>query len=146
MPELPTPGTYRLSQDVPNPFADRRKKSDWTKREVWRAGMLFIVLAEPVVMPEGIPDRTTIKVTVLNSLYSLSPSDPRSKAILAHLVAVQERPSQWLNRMDRGVNMAPDILDYLVASGKLTEADVRAAYSHCLDSGSAEEALEFDQS
>jgi hypothetical protein len=95
--------------------------------------MTFLVREEPVLMPEGMPDRTTIKLTVRNSLYSLSFSDSRSQAIVPHLVAINERPSQWLNRMDYGVNMAGDILDHLVMSGKLTNADVKAAYAYCLE-------------
>lgn len=127
------PGTYRLTRTVKNPEPGRRK-SDWTQSRSWGEGMVFTLKDEIVDMPVGYPDLTDLRLTLpRGSLYSLSLNDVRSQALLPHLVELEEKASDWLRRMERGTNMAPDVIDHLVASGKITRADVEGAYEACID-------------
>ena len=127
------PGIYRLTQTVANPQPGRRK-SDWTQARSWAPGMVFVLKDEIIDMPEGFEDRKELRLTRPKggSIYSLSLQDVRTQALLPHLVALEEKPSEWLHRMECGTNMAPDVIDRLVASGKITRADVETTYEQCL--------------
>jgi hypothetical protein len=125
-------GTYRLTQTVDNPKPGRRK-SDWTQRGTWEANMVFVLREETVPMPEGYEDRKEPRLTRPgDGLYSLSLRDPRALALLPHLVELEEKPSDWLRRVEGGANMAPRIIDRLVTLGKVSQADIEAVYEDCL--------------
>lgn len=125
-------GTYRLARTVENPQRGRRK-SDWTQVHRWEAGWVFVLREETVDMPEGFEDRKELRLALgKGSMYSLSLRDARTLALLPHLVEVLEEASDWLCRTERGTSLTPAIIDHLVASGKISRADVEAAFEYCL--------------
>lgn len=135
-----TPGTYTLSCDVQNPEPDRRKSYDWTARALWQKGATYVVSEEDLPMPDGMPDRKVLMVAPQNAMiYRVPLSSPKGQAIALHLLPIEEQVSDWLRRQELGLHYAPDILDRLVAIGKLSRVDVEAAYRDCLDASHKKE-------
>lgn len=137
--KLPTlefePGTYQLAKIVQNPSSDGRKRNDWRYRAFWPAGTSFVVSEEQQMMPNDLPD---VRVLVLSlntrgTLYRVHLFEPQAHAIIPHLVAVVEKPSDWLKRQANGNFLMPEMFDRLVADGKLSRADFEAAYVACID-------------
>lgn len=129
----PEVGTYRLIRDVANPNVDRRRTIGWSASTRWQKGMTFFIREELMVMPAGVPHRTVLRLRVTGAITSLALTDERCGLLLANATRLDDTPSLWLERAEVGANSAPQILDKLVATGKVTDADVRAAYELVLD-------------
>jgi hypothetical protein len=127
------PGTYRLSQTVENPACDRRKRRDWRSAERWEAGETFVIVEDELPMPDDLPSLFRPMITRPSSkLYQLRLDSDVGKALAAHLVALEEEPSDWLKRT-ASANLALAILDRLHAVGKISKADIEAAHEACLE-------------
>jgi len=119
------PGTYRLTKDIPAPMPDKRERHDWRKAPV-PAGTLFAIRDESY----WAPGLLTVARLRGFSTHSLSVSDPRARALLEALEAVDETPSLWLLR-EQSDNSALDILDHLQRTGQITLDAVKSAL-HCI--------------
>lgn len=121
MSTIPAEGTYELSVDVSNPGAKRGKSPysqdaiSWTLDQLWPRGM---------VVQLSVSGKGVAYVCLPGGDAFIDEHDERFALLTAHLVPVVETPSLWLTRMQAPF-AALDILDRLVASGRITLADVQ---------------------
>jgi hypothetical protein len=131
-------GTYKLSRHVDNPSPDKRKSRDWKARVSWEAGQTFVIREVPIFTPGDAPMPLGSELSIPGAIGGVPLSDVRALAVMPYLVAIKERPSQWLLRMDYGTTMAPEIVDHLVKIGAITWDQFESAYRHCLEGGDDE--------
>lgn len=111
------PGTYKLTSDVTNPKADKRKKGDWTARPKFEAGEIIVVIGS-----RG--DRAaTIKCVGENHHDRFSTLDERATALEPHLQPIEETIGAMFLRLDVYSWHLPQFLRYLIESGAMTKAD-----------------------
>lgn len=102
------PGTYKLVHDVANPKPDRRvnqsRVESWHGWVTWPAGLVFVVEEAPV-----------LRVFARGgfSQFAFIQGDPGFSALESALARIEESPSDYLKRTERGSvsSMALAILD-----------------------------------
>lgn len=134
-------GTYRLTRDVKNPHPDRRVKRDWRCVPVWEKGEKFHV-------EQWNPDQVNVVRRIDGYNYQeMSVHNGDLCELIESLERVEETPSEYLKRRrnDRG---ALEMLDWLVANGKLSMLDLQLAektvydgYGECKEYYKTEEPL-----
>ena len=129
-----TPGTYRLTKDLPPLKIDRRKTHDWRYLPM-SADSLF-AYTEWDMGPPGTP----VMKRDLRPSGGYDPVDPTNispydcRELVAALEPIEDTPSLWLAREHSGLGLARGILDCLVAAGKITLEDVKSAAAAYLES------------
>lgn len=124
------PGTYRLTETVTNPRPDRRHRYKWRLWPKWEKGMTLVVSDMSMPPPEGLPRTPRLEFTRPGGLEGIPVKGATGQLLAAKVVRLEETPSNWLQR-EHGITLAPRILDHLVRTGALTDAQVRAAYEAC---------------
>lgn len=129
------PGTYRLTMDVKNPCADRRKKNDWRAAPIISADTGFVV--EALLNEEGQPIGASIISADAGNDWSCVPYYPRGRlrplfeAIAPNLVRVGDEtrtPGQIAAAIR---DAAPDLLaalEDIIGDGYSTQAIAPSAY------------------
>lgn len=138
------PGTYRLTMDVKNPCADRRKKNDWRAAPIISADTGFVV--EALLNEEGQPIGASIISADAGNDWSCVPYyprplfeaiDPRGRlrplfeAIAPNLVRVGDETRTPTQIAAAIRDAAPDLLaalEDIIGDGYSTQAIAPSAY------------------
>lgn len=98
------PGTYKLVHDVANPKPDRRvnqsRTESWHGWVTWPAGLVFVV-EEYALREEEAPVRRVFARGGF-SHFALIQGDPGFSALEPALARIEESPSDYLKRTERG--------------------------------------------
>lgn len=127
-------GLYRLNSIVVNPNADRRKKSDWTKRVEFPA----ITYRVRIYQNEPLDGMTTIEITPMQGSYTNLKAviHNESNAIRAcasyialsqNLVPVETPTLKEILNETRWGSQPEDVLNFLFVHGKINVDQVREA-------------------
>ena len=121
-----SPGTYRLTQLVKNPDADRRVKYDWRQWDRYSADMVFVVESplwrslqqnDQVLMllDSGIPENKIpesyltppLRMHPVGQSKDIGPSDKLWDVLTPHLVPCEENDLAFFDRLgiDRSQNI-----------------------------------------
>jgi hypothetical protein len=131
------PGTYRLIGEMPALRKDNRRTSDWRYNPI-KPGQLFFY-KEWEYAPND--DRPYVKI-IEQRLYpvgdyehmSVAPNESaETRNLEESLIQVEDTPSLWVRR-EHSARFALDVLDALVASGRISLMDVKI-YAATADAG-----------
>jgi hypothetical protein len=132
MTQLPSAGVYRLTLDHPPLRPDKRKRHDWRAGDL-KAGTLFTVTQREAA--NVFRERDEVR-RLTGSQYYAEWLTKLPATFIAALERVEDLTATQYLKSRGNAYLADNILDVLVASGKITLADVEQAESTVL---SAEE-------
>lgn len=119
-------GTFQLMCSIENP-KPRKRSNKWYHAEGWQAGARFIIEDYPIGRGETIP-----YLRRAQEHDGVAPGHPLFWLVVNNLEAINEEPSDFLNRVG-WVNLAPKILDRLFRANVITLDDVKAQMENELD-------------
>ena len=128
-PEELTPGIYATSCNVPAPRPDKRVKYDWRAAPI-AAGAKFRV-TDAFWIRHGLLSIASLYGYSTNSILA---HDEDARALLASFIRVENLTASEMLALDHNEALASPLLDILVASGRLTLAEVSALAKQYYDS------------
>lgn len=125
-------GTYKLTQDVKNPCADRRFKDMWTAASKFPAGLELIVdnRSYPVTEDRSV-EIPTIRA-VKHRHDKISVDSAAFEPLVAAMEPIPESPAAMFRRLD--VESLHSFCLWLVETGKMTADAFEALYTEWINS------------